>query len=408
MPFTSVERWIEVVIQVDGNLVERHAAGFQFGDFRQHLRRKSCCLRCIGGLSLALRFAQVGFISEVARSYHRCQCYLRTDADHFLETPVICSPIQAIYTTGVHVKLLDEIVDLLMQEDGSLNEALLKTKVLLRTIGQGDLVGWVNDELTGYADRDRVPPYRRLSAQVLGNVHNGWQTVKMRQIVPLGNSPKFRQQWEVLQMTQGLGVLERVLNDDDGDHYLSAEMPPELLPRLSELLSSGFHFEKVWAQVEIAQVRQLLIEVRSRLLDFILDLRDEIGSSTSDQEAKSAAAKIDVGSMFAGAVIGDNATFQIMGHQNQQRVSNTNLKGDSAALIAELRKHNMADGDIAALEDAIRADPAELDSAGQFGPKVKDWMKAMMTKVVDASWSIELGVAGGLLTSALQKYYRLP
>jgi hypothetical protein len=304
------------------------------------------------------------------------------------------------------MKLLDEIVDLLSREDGSLNEALLKTKVLLRTIDHSELVGWVSDELTGYPSDKPVPPYRQLPARVLGRISNGWQTVDPASMVPLTNAPpEFRGHWEVQPMTVALGVLEKMIDGDNGKKHLSRAMPPELLPVLSTMLSNGFHYERIWSQVELTQVQQLVIEVRSRLLDFILELRVQIGDSISDKDAKSAAASIDVQGMFAGAVIGPNATFQVGGSQNTQRVSNKIVVGDRSMLAAELRSHGVAEEDIAALDIALSADPTALAPGAQLGPEVKGWMKRMMEKAIDASWNIELGVAGGLLTSALQKYY---
>jgi hypothetical protein len=74
-------------------------------------------------------------------------------------------------------------------------------------------------------------------------------------------------------------------------------------------------------------------------------------------------------------------------------------------LANELRSHGVAEDDIAALDIALSADPTALAPGTQLGPEVKGWMKRMMAKAIDASWNIELGVAGGLLTSALQKYY---
>jgi hypothetical protein len=43
--------------------------------------------------------------------------------------------------------------------------------------------------------------------------------------------------------------------------------------------------------------------------------------------------------------------------------------------------------------------------AKRFGPRVREWIKKMISKAVDASWQIELGVAGNLLTDALKAYY---
>src|SRR5437588_520449 len=66
--------------------------------------------------------------------------------------------------------LLDEIIDLLSDSKGNLTDALLKTKVLLHTIGKKDLATWVTHELMGYPDATTLPPYRIASAEVRGHV----------------------------------------------------------------------------------------------------------------------------------------------------------------------------------------------------------------------------------------------
>ena len=70
------------------------------------------------------------------------------------------------------MKLLDEIIDLLADENGSLNAALLKTKVLMHTIGHAELAEWVNDELNGYPKDKPVPDYRIVGGRVAGNIQN--------------------------------------------------------------------------------------------------------------------------------------------------------------------------------------------------------------------------------------------
>ncbi|MCK5100082.1 MAG: hypothetical protein KAR45_18370 [Desulfobacteraceae bacterium] len=67
------------------------------------------------------------------------------------------------------MKLIDEIIEILSSNNGKLSDALIKTKVLLHKIGHKELVPWVNSELNGYHDRDIIPEYRILPAQVLVN-----------------------------------------------------------------------------------------------------------------------------------------------------------------------------------------------------------------------------------------------
>ncbi|MQA22793.1 AbiTii domain-containing protein [Rugamonas rivuli] len=303
------------------------------------------------------------------------------------------------------MKLLDDIVDLLMREDGSLQEALLRTKVLLHKIGQQTLVDWVSSELTGYARTDQLPDYRCVRGRVYGNISDGYNVYK-RTLIPIMHlSEQQRDYLEGDGMRQALGVMEKLLATATSTSSLAIPIAPEFNQSMAGSLATGCYVEQAWAQTEMSQVRQVLIEVRSRLLDFILTLQGEIGATVSVEDAKQATAGMDVQGMFTGAVLKGNVTV-LVGNHNHQSVQITTTKGDMAALVAELKRHNVTDEDTDALTAAIRNDPTPT-VAGQYGPATQGWMKSMMNKAIEASWNIELGIAGGLLTSALQRYYNL-
>jgi hypothetical protein len=302
------------------------------------------------------------------------------------------------------MKLLNDIIDLLMNESGSLNEALLKTKVLLFKIGQQELVGWVNDEINGYATNESVPEYRRLQARVLGNVANLRYRYSNYQLPLMHLEPKFRDFLTSAPLAQSLGVLETLVGD--GKKSLTVPIAPEFLGLLSQTFDGGYAVQNAWSQIEQSQVRQVLIEVRSRLLDFILALQKEIGEDMSDEDVKKVTAALDVKGMFHGAVLGDNVTIMV-GHNGQQHVHNTNVKHDAGALAAELRKNGVGEDDIEALHSAIAQDPVPATTE-QYGPAVKGWMSRMFGKALDGTWDIGVSVAGTLLAAVLQKYYGLP
>lgn len=295
-----------------------------------------------------------------------------------------------------------------MTESGSMTEALLKTKTLLHKIGQVQpgMIGWVSKELTGYTVQDSLPEYRTVRGSLTGNITNGHYSHNSVP-VPIGHlTAEQRDQIEISPMTESLGVLERMVHEAKPGSSLILQMEPEICTILSQVLGNGYFIQRAWTQIEVSQVRQILIEVRSRLLDFVLGLQGQLGDTVTDSDAKAAAAKIDVPSMFAGAVIGDNAVFQIMGENNQQRVSNRNVKGDREALTSELRKYGVSDDDIQTLTAAIVEDPVP-SNVNQYGPAVRGWMSRMLGKAVDGSWDIGVSAAGTLLASVLQQYYGL-
>lgn len=301
------------------------------------------------------------------------------------------------------MKLLNEIVALLMNEDGSINEALLKTKVLLYEIGQKELVSWVNSELSGYARDAELPPYRMLHTQVYGTVTNGYYIYTRRILVVQHLRKKYGDLFDVAEMRQPIGVLEKIVVGSTIESAMTKQFGPQIDRLISEVYEGGYYVEGSYSYTGIAQIRAILIEVRSRLLDFILALRGEIGTTASNDDIRERTNNLDIPGMFGKAVFGDNTTI-VVGSHNHQQVTNTLIKHNAKALADELRKHGVNEEDIEALDVAIKEDPAPV-VAGHYGPAVQSWMKRMLCKAVDTSWDVSVGAAGSLLATALQKYY---
>ncbi len=297
------------------------------------------------------------------------------------------------------MKLIDEIIELLSTEKGSLTDALLKTKVLLHSLGQTELIAWVNSELNGYHEGQDIPDYRKVPAQVLANLTSMTFQANSHPL-PIGHlSEEQRENLESSNMTQSLAVLEKFSESPDGS--LSSPIPLEYNGLLGKNLARGVSIQRAWSQIEVSSVIQILTEVRSRLLDFVLNLKDQLPEEPSPQERQA----VDTKALFNNAILGDNATI-IIGDKNKADIVNLHLKGNFSALEHELRKFNVADDDIATLKQAVEADQSEVDETKkEFGPSVKQWMQSMLHKAVETSWQIELNMASSILVDALKHFY---
>ena len=301
------------------------------------------------------------------------------------------------------MKLIDDIIEILSSDTGKLSDALIKTKVLLHKVGHKELVPWVNSELNGYPDMDSIPEYRILPAQVLVNASNGAYRVTSHHI-PMGHlNEKHRESLETARMEQSLAVLEKFTENDDG--YLQAHIPMESYGILGKGLGNSYQIESAWCAISHASVLQILIQVRSRLLDFVLELNDQFPSELDEEQVKERIGSVDTENLFNSAIFGDNTTI-LVGSSNSQTVSNINIKGDFNALAKTLGNNGVSGADINALKDAIDQDSSVINSDSKiFGPAVKLWLQKMLSKAVETSWNIELGVASSLLATALNSYY---
>jgi hypothetical protein len=300
------------------------------------------------------------------------------------------------------MKLLNEIVDLLSDQKGSLTDALLKTKVVLHKIGHKELVEWVNDELNGYPQGKSVPTYRVIPARLVGTLQNAAYRYN-DQTLPISHLPeKLRKEFSNNEMRESISVLEEFAAKPTG--HLIHPIAPELYSKIGEALVNVWVAD-AWIQMEPTQILNAIIEVRSRLLDFALSLQDKLGDAENDADTKQAAQMFDARAMFQHTVIGDNATF-VLGDHNDTTIRNSVKKGDFGSLASMLKNYGVSDEDISYLEISIEHDIDDVDAEKKlFGPAVKGWMSKMLEKAINASWNIELGVAAGLLTNALQAYY---
>lgn len=250
------------------------------------------------------------------------------------------------------MKLLNEIIELLSSDTPILNNALFKTKVLLHKLGEKDLVLWVNSELNGYDSIDNLPEYRILTGSVLGNISNGaWRYTNLP--LPISHlDKKLRKYLETIYVTQSMAVLESYAKDDSG---LKIQIAPELNPSLSKGFTGGYNVENAWIKHPAGSMLQVITEVRSRLLDFILALSERIPGELNEEQMKEKSKEIGTSDLFNNAVFGDNTTI-VVGDRNIQHIKNTVNKNDFDALAAELRKHSVQEEDISSLKEAIDSD----------------------------------------------------
>ncbi len=302
------------------------------------------------------------------------------------------------------MKLIHEIIELLSKEGGSLEDVLIKTKILAHKLGEKKLSVWVNSELNGYQASLGLPEYRVVPTRVRVTATDGYRVRWKNQNAPLNHiDEKIKNNLTKQKFTESISALQHLISNEGGT--LARPLPPEICPLISEGLGEGVYAESAYVEIGKSQVVQILTQIRSRLLDFVLELSTQLPDEINEEEIKMVSKKIGAENLFNNAVFGDNTTI-IVGDKNKQIVTNEQLTNNFENLAEFLRQHNIQEGDINSLSKNIEKDSDLVDHDNRvYGPNVKSWLKSMMSKAVDASWKIELGMASSLLSAALNSYY---
>jgi AbiTii len=241
--------------------------------------------------------------------------------------------------------LANDIIALLSNESSSLSDALLKTKVFLHEIGKKELAEWVNHELNGYPDGTELPSYRILESRVMGDLmSSGWSA--SGQALPIQHlEPAYREKLEKSEMRESLALIEQIASKKQGS--IRRHFPPEANAQLGSNLSKGWHVYVAWCEIGTLTVQNILVQVRSRLLDFMLELKGSVEKIGNGEINKANTAVVDAKAMFNSAIFGHNTTI-ILGDHNRQDVNASVRENDFehldglCRLLASLRMKSLA------------------------------------------------------------------
>jgi hypothetical protein len=300
------------------------------------------------------------------------------------------------------MQLFDDIVSLLSDDKGSLASALLKTKVLMHRIGHKDIDGWLNSELNGYSGGGGVPDYRVVGAQLVGTVENMARRHTNVTLASFHLSEEFRERFCKAHLGHSVTELQEFAVAKEGS--VGSAVPPEFYGILGKPYDNAY-VTSAKSIIGSTQIAGVLVEIRSRLLEFVLNLQDKIGD-VPEADLKKAAAGVNTQGLFASAVFGSNTTI-VVGNQNTTTVTNTINEGNVGQLEQVLREAGVAQDDLVTLKQAITDDGNGPKHTKSFGPKVAHWIGSMMQKAASGGWQIGLSAAGNLLSSAISSYYGL-
>jgi hypothetical protein len=300
------------------------------------------------------------------------------------------------------VKIVDEIIEKLSGDDLSLIDALMKAKVLFHRLGETEAKYWADSESKGYTDKAHLPDYRRITVVIMGNYFNGVYSHAGKPLPIMHLTEEARDRLESVQMRQSIAVIEEYAN---GDGHLHMPLQPEFYPGLGESLTAGYVVNSAWQEPSAGAMLQIATEVRSRLLDLVLELSEKLPPDNSNADMKEISKEIGVGKIFNNVVLGDGATI-FFGDNNKAQIGNSIIKGDFTSLSGQLASEQVADEDIEELRQAIENDEGSPEhDQKEPGTAVSGWMRNMVNKAGEAGWGVSVGTAIGVLSGAINAYY---
>jgi len=224
--------------------------------------------------------------------------------------------------------------------------------------------------------------------------------------IPLGHiRPDQRDRLETIQVRDSITVLDHLVTRTPSGS-LRRDLPMEGYGLLRKGLAKGVEIQRAWCEISPSDMANIRAQVRSRLLDFLLELRDSLGNPENESKLKESAAAFDATGLFQNAVFGSNTTI-IVGNNNRQSVQALNMAGDLEQLAAKMKEVGLPEDEITALGVAIQKD--QTANGGQsFEGDTGRWYSGLLARSAKGTLNVGVDVVTTVIAKALVAYMGAP
>ncbi|NUM77464.1 hypothetical protein HUU40_24145, partial [candidate division KSB1 bacterium] len=144
----------------------------------------------------------------------------------------------------------------------SVSDLLRKAFVVAKKLAIQEFYDWIDLELNGYTDVNKIPPYRIITGKIVSwNPYYGW--------IPVRNNPQIDEMLSQRAITQSIGEIDKLINNGS-----SFEVPFD--KEIELLIMRGSNIQlKPTLKIDITQLHKILEGVRNIVLKWSLRLESD-------------------------------------------------------------------------------------------------------------------------------------
>lgn len=299
------------------------------------------------------------------------------------------------------MQIIEELIDLISNNKETLENILLKTKVLAYKLKNDFLIKWINNELEGYSDMNEVPKYRIVPMVLKADITDG-QIIQRNMTLPTDLLPeKIKNFYSNYPIVHSISSLTTSINSGKGGFKLEldlgvAQTAAKSYGEYVGIIGAYCYYNEIY-------VTKMIITIKNKLLDFLLEINDSIEDESDINENKE---KIDseINNFFKNATVNGDVNF-LYGNGNIQNITVSNKKDDLKGLRKELEKLNLQEEYINELEEIINNNNALDKDSREFSQTLKEWVGKIASKSLDKVTEIGVKYSIDSIMQSLNNYF---
>lgn len=289
---------------------------------------------------------------------------------------------------GQNLKILNELIEILADHNTGLDMCLIKAQILAHKLKNEGFKKWVNYELRGYPVGVDLPAYRMLNLVLFGDVSNGYHRYSNYRLPLLDLSDQQIYRLTTRKVDENISSIEDWANKDD----ISFSIPTEACAIFSDSFNEGYYVERIEAKIGNGKGKEILTQIRSKLLEYCLAISDEFPDDINLTDTIDKSIKEFSSEKFK-IIVQDNANIHI-GNTLSQISNDTNIS-----------INKISSEDIQELIKAISEDRKTNEiSEKSWGKNIENWYVDMLKKAGTDSWDVSKAAAAAILANLISKY----
>jgi hypothetical protein len=302
------------------------------------------------------------------------------------------------------MSLLDDIITGAVDDKTSISVVLRQCLLLAHQLKNEKLKAWAESELNGYSGSESLPPYRIIRCQATGTFSGPVGNVINNQPLPPSILDEDYRHWATTAyLTQPISGFDVGKDKDGTPNGGQIAWPPDLTAMYQEKFIQGWSLVRAGLQVSGTVFVGILDNVRTRILQFALELKDQLKEDID--VTKLSPSQVDrsvVHNIYGGnVVIADKA-------ENFAQIGSiTVAEGDFSQLQSALKELGLDDKAIGKLKSAMDEDAKADGGKPSLGQRTKKWLKDSASYISKEGLKVGIETAKRYATKWLLQHYGL-
>lgn len=282
-----------------------------------------------------------------------------------------------------------------------LAEILLKTKIFASKRGDNELLGWVTKELEGYGD-EMPPKYRFVSSGLKVIVYIPYvRTDSVDFPIDMIEDENVSNRLSKWGFQNPISEIENLCKNSEKDGRISTKVPVFIYQYLDKFINGDI--QDAYQYTTPAAVSQILVSVKSVLIDFLLEVskEEDIDYNTFIKNNPNMGNRITINAGIvntgSGSVNAQGAT-TVVGSNNEINVEN---KNELLRIIKEIDKIAAEAGPITDYEEVSKDIKDELKKDKPANNFLKRCFQLIPSFLTGLSASVVANQLNPLITAAL-------